>query len=114
MPWQLLSRLAGDVSVMADTKWEAVLHRTQTETARAVLQLIDVLLVSLKSAPASLRRAKRGRDSPITPGSSVTVGKQGRPVRLGESPNSYQGRAPASPHQQGRAELKNPGAGSEP
>jgi len=44
--WQLLSRLAGDVSVMADTKWEAVLHRTQIETARAVPQLIDVLLVS--------------------------------------------------------------------
>jgi len=45
--WQLLSRLAGDVSVMADTKWEAVLHRTQIETARAVLQLIDVLLPAL-------------------------------------------------------------------
>jgi len=45
--WQLLSRLAGDVSVMADTKWEAVLHRTQIETARAVLQLIDALLPAL-------------------------------------------------------------------
>src|SRR6266851_375903 len=45
--WQLLSRLAGDVSVMADTKWEAVLHRTQTETACAVLRLIDVLLPAL-------------------------------------------------------------------
>jgi len=41
--WQLLSRLAGDVSVMADTRWEAVLLRTQSDTARAVLQLIDVL-----------------------------------------------------------------------
>jgi hypothetical protein len=41
--WQLLSRLAGEVSVMADTKWEAVLHRTQSETTRAVLRLIDVL-----------------------------------------------------------------------
>jgi hypothetical protein len=41
--WQLLSRLAGDVSLMAEVKWEAILHRTQTETARAVLQLIDVL-----------------------------------------------------------------------
>jgi hypothetical protein len=41
--WQLLSRLAGDVSVMADTKWEAVLHRTQSETTRAVLRLTDVL-----------------------------------------------------------------------
>ena len=28
---------------MAEVKWEAILHRTQTETARAVLQLIDVL-----------------------------------------------------------------------
>jgi hypothetical protein len=41
--WQLLSRLAGDVSVMADTRWEAILLRTQSDTARAVLQLIDVL-----------------------------------------------------------------------
>ena len=41
--WQLLSRLAGDISVLADTAWEAVLLRTQSDTARAVLQLIDVL-----------------------------------------------------------------------
>src|ERR1700738_1352558 len=41
--WQLLSRLAGDVSVLADTRWEAVLLRTQSDTARAVLLLIDVL-----------------------------------------------------------------------
>ena len=41
--WQLLSRLAGDVSVLADTRWEAVLLRTQSDTARAVLELIDVL-----------------------------------------------------------------------
>ena len=41
--WQLLSQLAGDVSAMADTRWEAVLLRTQSDTARAVLQLIDVL-----------------------------------------------------------------------
>jgi hypothetical protein len=41
--WQLLSRLAGDISVLADTAWEAVLLRTQSDTARAVLELIDVL-----------------------------------------------------------------------
>jgi hypothetical protein len=41
--WQLLSQLAGEVSVMADSKWEAVLLRTQSDTARAVLRLIDVL-----------------------------------------------------------------------
>ena len=41
--WQLLSRLACDVSVLADTRWEAVLLRTQSDTARAVLELIDVL-----------------------------------------------------------------------
>ena len=41
--WQLLSQLAGDVSAMADSKWEEVLLRTQSDTARAVLQLIDVL-----------------------------------------------------------------------
>ena len=41
--WQLLSRLAGDVSVLADTTLEAVLLRTQRDTARAVQELIDVL-----------------------------------------------------------------------
>src|ERR1700694_1127800 len=41
--WHLLSQLAGEVSVMADSKWEAVLLRTQSDTARAVLRLIDVL-----------------------------------------------------------------------
>src|SRR5205809_8123804 len=41
--WQWLSRLAGDVSVLPDTTWEAVLLRTQSDTARAVLELIDVL-----------------------------------------------------------------------
>ncbi len=35
--WQLLSRLAGEVSVLADARWEAVLLRTQSDTARAVL-----------------------------------------------------------------------------
>jgi hypothetical protein len=39
--WQLLSRLAGDVSVLADTRWEAVLLRTRYRSG--VLQLIDVL-----------------------------------------------------------------------
>jgi hypothetical protein len=31
------------VTVLADTTWEAVLLRTQSDTARAVQQLIDVL-----------------------------------------------------------------------
>src|SRR5258708_3787626 len=51
--WQLLSRLAGEVSVLADTRWEAVLLRTQSDTGRAVLELIDLL----NPAAAQLRVA---------------------------------------------------------
>ena len=72
------------------------------------------MLLVWGQASGSWRRANRGRDRPIAPGSARTVGKPGRPVRLGESPNSYQGRRRASPHQQGRARLENPGAGSVP
>src|SRR5713226_8389502 len=41
--WELLARLATDVSAMADGKWEPLLLRTREDTLRAVMQLVTLV-----------------------------------------------------------------------
>jgi hypothetical protein len=47
--WELLVRLATEVSAMADKKWEPLLLRTREDTYRAVMQLVTLVHVA---APA--------------------------------------------------------------
>jgi hypothetical protein len=44
--WELLARLATEVSAMADGKWEPLLLRTREDTYRAVMQLVTLVHVA--------------------------------------------------------------------
>ena len=69
--WQLLARLAEEVSVMTDVRWEPVLLRTRDETHRGVLALVSMLEPAVPDIRLdSLERAEAGPVKPLVFGRS--------------------------------------------
>ena len=60
--WELLARLATEVSAMADAKWEPLLFRTREDAHRAVQELVTLVHVAapeVRAVDLSRRTARR-------------------------------------------------------
>ena len=67
--WELLARLATDVSAMADGKWEPLLFRTREDTHRAVQELVTLVHVAAPEVRAvDLEQADGASVSPLVLG----------------------------------------------